>query len=124
MKTAFNTAQFTLSSTAAVLVADAVGRTPGHATATLAPAILAGVATFIVVNSTLIGVLLKTVAGQPFRTVWQQGLGTRLLLVAVGTTTGLLAGLAAASYRWSLAVVPVVFVLLRQVLADDSRRDR
>ncbi len=126
VKTAFNTALFTLSAAAAVTVADAVGRTPGQVTPTLVPATLAGVVTFIAVNAVLVGVLLKTVANQPFREAWREAWTTRLLLVAVGTTTGLLAGLAAASTSWALCAVPVVFVLLRQVLAGhfDARRDR
>ncbi|HEX3705130.1 MAG TPA: EAL domain-containing protein [Mycobacteriales bacterium] len=126
VKAAFNTAQFTLSAEAAVLVANTVGRTPGHVSPTLAPAILAGVATFIAVNAVLVGALLKVVAGQPFRAAWREGKSTRLLLVAIGTTTGLLSAIAAASSRWALIAVPVAFVLLRQVLAGhfEARRDR
>jgi diguanylate cyclase (GGDEF)-like protein len=126
VKAIFNTAQFTLSAEAAVIVANAVGRNPGHVTPTLVPAILAGVATFIVVNAVLVGTLLKAVAGQRFRDAWREAWATRLLLVAVGTTTGLLAGLAAASTPLALCAVPVVFILLRQVLSGhfDARRDR
>jgi diguanylate cyclase (GGDEF)-like protein len=126
VKAIFNTAQFTLSAEAAVIVADAVGRNPGHVTPTIIPAILAGVATFIVVNAVLVGALLKVVAGQSFRDAWREAWATRLLLVSVGTTTGLLAGLAAATTSWALCAVPVVFTLLRQVLAGhfEARRDR
>ncbi|HVT65720.1 MAG TPA: EAL domain-containing protein [Mycobacteriales bacterium] len=126
VKALFNTAQLTLSTTAAILIADAIGRTPGRLTPLLAPAILAGIAVFTVVNTVLVGTLLKVVTGKPFITLWTEGLSTRLLLIAVGTSCGLLAGLAAASYRWALVVVPIVFVLLRQVLAGhfDARRDR
>jgi diguanylate cyclase (GGDEF)-like protein len=126
VKAIFNTAQFTLSAGAAVVVANAVGRNPGHVTPTLAPAILAGVATFIVVNAVLVGALLKAVAGQGFLDAWREGSGTRLLLVAMGTTTGLLAGLAAAGTAWAVVAVPVVFILLRQVLSGhfEARRDR
>ena len=126
VKALFNTAQFTLSAAAAVTVADAVGRHPGHVTPTLAPAILAGVATFVVVNAVLVGALLSAVVGQRFRDSWREGRATRLLLVAVGTTTGLLAGLAATSTGWALAAVPVAFVLLRQILTGhfEARRDR
>jgi diguanylate cyclase (GGDEF)-like protein len=126
VKAAFNTAQMTLATAAAIFVADAVGRSPGHLTPLLAPAILAGVATFTVVNTLLVGALLSAVASRPFLALWQEGRGTRLLLIAVGTTNGLLAGLAAASYSWSLIAVPITFILLRQVLAGhfDARRDR
>ncbi|HWC35373.1 MAG TPA: EAL domain-containing protein [Mycobacteriales bacterium] len=126
LKAAFNIAQFTLAATAAMLVADEIGRTPGQITPTLAPAMLAGIATYIVVNTTLLGAILNRVTGQPFMAVWREGISVRLLLVAVGTTSGMLAGLATASYEWALIAVPIVFALQRQVLAGHfaARRDR
>jgi diguanylate cyclase (GGDEF)-like protein len=126
VKTAFNTAQFTVSAASGVLVADAIGRAPGHLTPDLGLSIVTGVATFVVVNGTLVGALLKAVTGQPFFAVWRVGLGTRLLLVAVGVTTGALGGMAAASNLWALIFVPVAFFLLRHVLSGhfEARRDR
>lgn len=126
LKALFNASQFTLAAAGAIAVADLIGRTPGRVTPTLAPAMLAGVATYILVNATLLGTLLNRVVGQPVLAVWKQGLATRLLLVAIGATTGMLGGLAVVGDTWALLAVALVFFLLRQVLAGhfDARRDR
>ncbi|MGN6472893.1 MAG: EAL domain-containing protein [Mycobacteriales bacterium] len=126
VKTAFNTAQFTLSAMAAVIVADAIGRDPGHTTSMLWLSITAAVATFVFVNGVLVGALLNVITGQAFSTMWREGFSARLLVISVGTTTGTLSGMAAASNLWALAVVPVAFLLLRNVLAGhfEAQRDR
>ncbi|HWB67456.1 MAG TPA: EAL domain-containing protein [Mycobacteriales bacterium] len=126
IKAAFNTAQFTVSATGAVLVADAVGRTPGAVTPTLALAIVLGTVTFIAINSLLVGLLLNFVARQPLRAVWEEGREPRLLLVTTGLIAGTLCGVASASYHWLLVAVPLVFLLLRQMLTGhfEARRDR
>ncbi len=126
VKSAFNTAQFTLSAMSAVIVADAIGRQPGRSTSLLWLAITASVATFVFVNGVLVGALLNAITGQPFAVMWREGLGARLLVIGVGTTTGTLSGIAAASNLWALAVVPIAFLLLRNVLAGHfaAQRDR
>ncbi|HVS68937.1 MAG TPA: EAL domain-containing protein [Mycobacteriales bacterium] len=126
VKTIFNTAQFTLAATSAVLLSDLVGRDPGHVTSLLWPAIAAGTAAFVMVNGVLVGALLNILTGQSLTSVWREGTGSRLLVVAVGTTTGALGGMAAASNLWALALIPLAFFLLRRVLAGhfEAKRDR
>jgi diguanylate cyclase (GGDEF)-like protein len=126
VKTAFNTAQFTLSATSAVVVADAIGRDPGRGSSLLWLSITAAVATFVIVNGVLVGALLNALTGQSFSSMWREGLAPRVLVVSVGTMTGTLGGMAAAGNRWTLVVVPVSFLLLRNVLAGHfaAQRDR
>ncbi|HVV77640.1 MAG TPA: EAL domain-containing protein [Mycobacteriales bacterium] len=125
-KAAFNTGQFTLASTAAVLMADLVGRSPGTVGPSLPVAVLAGVLTFMTVNTALVAAMLVAVSDRPLRDVLTEGTRPRFLLVATGTTAGVLGGAAAAVNPWTIALIPVSFFLLRHVLAGhfDAKRDR
>ncbi len=126
VKALFNTGQFTLSATAAVLLADAVGRPNGTGAAALPLVMLAGVLTFMAVNTALVGGMLVAVSDRPLLEVLLEGTRPRFLLVAAGTMAGVLGGIAAASNRWALLLVPAAFLLLRRVLAGhfDAKRDR
>ncbi|HVV74669.1 MAG TPA: EAL domain-containing protein [Mycobacteriales bacterium] len=126
VKSVFNTSQFILAATSAVLIADLIGRRPGHVTALLWPAMVAAVMAFVVVNGVMIGALLNVLTGQSLSTMWREGPGARLLVICVGATTGALGGMAAASSLWALAVLPLAFFLLRHVLAGhfEAKRDR
>ncbi|MGN6473729.1 MAG: EAL domain-containing protein [Mycobacteriales bacterium] len=126
VKALFNTGQFTLSATAAVIVADAAGRVGTELTPVLPLVMFLGVLTFMAVNTLLVGLLLVAVSDRPLISVLMEGTRPRFTLVAAGTTAGILGGTAAAAEPWALILVPTSFFLLRHVLAGhfEARQDR
>ncbi|HVS68329.1 MAG TPA: EAL domain-containing protein [Mycobacteriales bacterium] len=126
VKALFNTGQFTLSATAAVFVADALGRSVTGVSPALPLVMLVAVATFMAVNTVLVGALLVFVSDRSLMSVLTEGNRPRFLLVGAGTTAGVLSGTASANNPWALGLVPAAFFLLRHVLAGhfEARRDR
>ena len=88
-------------------------------------AAVAGALVFSVVNTATMA-LLGASLGTPWRRGALDGIGIRLRLAGSGVAVAILSALALSAYRWSLPLVVLPFIILRQVLAGhfQARHDR
>ena len=125
VKAVFNVSQMATASAAAVGTAHLFGLSPGQLSAGNVGALTAGAVVYTAVSALMISVMLRAI-GQVQRGTWRTGFRTRLLLFVTLVVTGLLLAVAATAHLWAIAGAPILFVIVRQLLAGhfDARHDR
>jgi len=125
IKSAFNVGQITTSIGLGIAVTRLLAPpTPTLTVAELGAATVGAVVFFIVNSAWLAAIVAAT--GTGWRSAVVDGIEIRLLLAGAAVTVGLTTALAISAYRWSIALVVVPLVILRQVLAGHfrARHDR
>lgn len=120
VKAAFNLGQIVVSAGLGVATTSVLGGFSGRVTAVSVLAIVAGAATFYVVNSLwLAAIMIAT--GSNWRAALVDGLELRFLLVGASVAVGIATGIGAADHIWVTPIAVVPLLILRGVLGGHFR---
>ena len=84
-----------------------------------------GTVVFTVVNQAAVAAIISLTSGVPFRRIYLDGFGVRLFVWASSVSIGVLAGLTAGVFRWSLAfgILPMVVLQIVASRHVEARHD-
>ena len=126
MKTVFNISQQVTAGACAAAVSHGLIGVDGPLGPRHILAAAAGAATYFVLNSSAVSLVISLVEGRAFGSVWLEGGRLRLMASIGGGSLGLLAGIAVTAYDWALlfAAIPLCMLFVVSASHVRAKRDR